>query len=149
MSLQEKIDKDIIVAMKARNNQQLDALRAVKAAILLAKTEKGSTGSINQDQELKILQKLIKQRKEAADIYKSQNREDLYIVEIQQAEIIENYLPKMLNEEEITVILKTIIQENSISDVKDFGKAMGLASKQLAGKADNKLVSEILKKLIV
>lgn len=148
MNLLEKIDNDIKLAMKAREKDKLDALRAVKAAILLAKTEKGSSGEINADQELKILQKLIKQRKESADIFKAQNREDLAEVELTQLGFIEVYLPKMMSEEEITQILKSIIDQNQISDPKDFGKAMGLASKQLSGKADNKLISETLRKLL-
>lgn len=148
MSLIDQIDNDIKLAMKARDKDKLDALRAVKAAILLAKTEKGSSGEINAEQELKILQKLIKQRKESAEIFKSQNREDLAEIEQIQLEFIEVYLPQMMSEDEITQILKSILEQNQIVDPKDFGKAMGLASKQLSGKADNKLISDVLRKLL-
>ncbi len=148
MNLKDKIDQDIKLAMKAREKDKLDALRAVKAAVLLAATEKGSSGQLSPDQELKILQKLIKQRKEAADIYLSQNRKDLAEIELIQAEWIEVYLPKMMSEEELKIEIRSIISELEVADIKDLGKVMGVASRKFAGKADNKLVSEIVRQLL-
>jgi uncharacterized protein len=148
MTLKEKIDIDIKTAMKARETVRLDALRAIKAAILNAQTEKGSTGEINSEQELKILQKLLKQRKEAATIFIQQNRNDLADVELEQATFIENYLPKMMDEETLKKEISTIINELGISDPKDFGRVMGAASKKFAGQADNKMISDIVKQLL-
>lgn len=148
MSLKEKIDQDIKMAMKAREKDRLDALRAVKAAVLLAETEKGSTGHLTPDQELKLLQKLIKQRKEAADIYITQSRQDLADVELSQAVFIEGYLPAMMSEQEIKEGIKAIITELGVTDSKDFGRVMGMASRKFAGKVDNKMVSDIIRQLL-
>lgn len=148
MNLKEKIDQDIKVAMKAREKDKLEALRAVKAAVLLAETEKGSTGQLSPDQELKLLQKLLKQRKEAAEIYISQNRQDLADVELSQAGFIEVYLPRMMNEQELKVEIQSIIIELGVTDQKDFGKVMGMASRKFAGKADNKIISDMIRQLL-
>jgi uncharacterized protein len=148
MTLKEKIDQDIKTAMKAREMDKLDALRAVKAAVLLAETDKGSTGHLNDEQELKLLQKQIKQRKEAAQIYLDKNRNDLADIELKQAAWIEAYLPEMLDEEKLKKEIQSLILELGINDAKDFGKIMGAASRKFAGKADNKMVSEIIRQLL-
>ena len=147
MSLELRINDDIKAAMLAKEKERLDALRAIKAALLLLKTEKGA-GEITEELELKTLQRLAKQRKESAELYKAQNRDDLYREEISQLDIISQYLPQQMSEEEITTIVKQLIAENNISGIKEMGKLMGLATKTFAGKADNKAVSEIVKKLL-
>lgn len=147
MNLEEKINADIKAAMLAKAKDKLEALRAVKSAILLAKTEKGNE-TIAEEAEIKLLQKLVKQRKETAEIYKTQNRQDLADVELLQASIIEKYLPEQMDKAQLQQIIKDIIQKSGANSVKDMGKVMGLASKQLAGKADNKTISEIVKELL-
>ena len=147
MTLEQKINDDIKAAMLAKDKESLNALRAVKSALLLLKTEKNA-GDITEEVELKTLQKLVKQRKESAEMYKNQNREDLYKEEIDQVNIISKYLPEQLSEEEITAIIQQLIQQENMTDIKGMGKLMGLASKQLAGKADNKIISEIVRKLL-
>jgi uncharacterized protein len=146
--LKEKIDNDIREAMKARDKDKLDALRAVKSAVLLAETEKGSSGILNEEQELKLLQKLIKQRKEAAEIYQGQNRPDLAQVEITQSAHIEAYLPKMMDEGTLRIEIQAIINELGITDPKDFGKIMGAVSRKFAGKADNKMMADIIRQIL-
>jgi len=147
MSLEERINSGIKTSMLAKDKTALDALRAVKAAILLLKTEKNAA-PINEEAEIKLLQKLVKQRKEAADIYQAQNREDLAKDELAQMEVIAQFLPVQLTEEEITVSIQQMIKEQNISGIKEMGKLMGIASKTFAGKADNKLVSDIVKRLL-
>lgn len=139
------IDQEIKKAMLAKNNAQLRGLRAIKAAILLAKTEKDASEELTEEMELKILQKLIKQRRESADIYKQQNREDLYKVEEEEIEVINQFLPKQLDRAEIEGIITDLIIESGATSVKDMGKVMGLANKALVGKADGKLIAEIVK----
>jgi uncharacterized protein YqeY len=139
------IDQEIKKAMLAKNNAQLRGLRAIKAALLLAKTEKDATEEITEEGELKILQKLIKQRRESADIYKQQNREDLFQVEQEEIDVINQFLPKQLDREEVAVIIEQVIKQSGATSVKDMGKVMGLANKELAGKADGKLIAEIVK----
>lgn len=148
MSLEIKINQDIKSAMIAKDQTRLAGLRAIKAAILLAKTEKGKSEEINEDAEIKVLQKLAKQRKESADIYQQQNRQDLYDVEMGELAVIEEYLPKQLDREEIKSIVQTIIQETGASSMKDMGKVMGATNQRLAGQADGKTVSEIVKELL-
>ncbi|MGO1521641.1 MAG: GatB/YqeY domain-containing protein [Sphingobacterium sp.] len=148
MSLELKINQDIKSAMIAKDQTRLAALRAVKAAILLAKTEKGKSEEIHEDTEMKVLQKLAKQRKESADIYQQQNRQDLYAVEMGELAVIEEYLPKQLDREEVKSFIQTIIQETGASSMKDMGKIMGMANQRLAGHADGKTVSEIVKELL-
>ena len=147
MSLEQRINDDIKTAMLAKEKETLNALRAVKSALLLLKTEKNA-GDITEELELKTLQKLVKQRKESAEMYKSQNREDLYDEEMFQLKIISKYLPEQMSEEEITAVIKRLIEQENITDMKGMGKLMGLASKELAGKAENKLISEMVKKLL-
>lgn len=148
MSLELRINDEIKQAMLSKNKELLEALRAVKSALLLARSEKGGDGAVNEDAEIKILQKLVKQRRETAEIYMAQNRKDLADVEIFQADVIQKYLPEQMSDEELTQIVKGIIIETGASSIKDMGKVMGLASKKLAGKADNKSVSEKVKQLL-
>ena len=148
MSLEQKIGDDIKAAMLARNAEKLEALRAIKAALLLEKTKEGASDAISEATELKILQKLVKQRRESADIYSGANRADLASKELFEASIIETYLPQQLSEADVTKIIKTIITETGATSIKEMGKVMGLASKELAGKADNKMISGIVKTLL-
>lgn len=148
MSLEQQINDDIKSAMLSRDQAKLEALRAIKAALLLEKTKEGTTGEIPETVEMSLLRKLVKQRKEAAEIYTAQNRADLAEAELFQAGIIEKYLPKALSEEEVTTKLKEIIAETGAASIKDMGKVMGLASQAFAGQADNKTVSEIVKRLL-
>ena len=147
MSLEEKINNDIKEAMKAKDQGWLRGVRAVKAAILLAKTD-GSGGEIDADREIKILQKLVKQRQDSLAIYETQNRQDLATVEKEEIEVIQRYLPKQMTIEELEGFISDLIKENNASGVKDMGKIMGLATKGLAGKADGKAIAEIVKKLL-
>lgn len=139
------IDQEIKQAMLAKDQVKLRGLRAIKAAILLAKTEKGQGEEINEDAEIKILQKLVKQRKESADIYQTQGREDLRQVEQEEIDVISQFLPKQLDRAEIEAIISKIITESGATSVKEMGKVMGLANKELAGKAEGKLIGEIVK----
>ena len=139
------IDQEIKQAMLAKNQAKLRGLRAIKAAILLAKTEKGGAEEIDADAEIKILQRLVKQRKESANIYKEQGREDLLLVEQEEIDVISQFLPQQLDEEAITAIVKRILAETGATSIKDMGKVMGLANKEMAGKADGKLIGEIVK----
>ena len=147
MSLFDKITEDLKAAMLAKQKDRLESLRAIKSALLLAKTESGSH-EIAPDQEMKILQKMVKQRRESADIYKTQNRPELYETEVKEAAIIEEYLPKQLSEAELIPVLKAIIQRAGATSPKDMGKVMGIASKELAGKADGKMLAEKVKELL-
>lgn len=149
MSLEIIINDDIKQAMLARDKRKLNALRAIKAALLLEKTGTDVSGSeVPENIELKLLQKLVKQRKESAILYKEQNRADLADEEEFQASIIENYLPEQISEKEILELVKNIISETGASSMKDMGRVMGMAAKQLAGQADNKTVSGIVKELL-
>jgi uncharacterized protein YqeY len=148
MSLEEKINADIKSAMLAKEREKLEALRAVKAALLLAATEKGASEAITPDGEIKLLQRLVKQRREAAEVYSAQNRKDLADVEIFQADIIQHYLPQQMGTAELEAEIKAIIAETGASGPKDMGKVMGVASKRFAGKADNKAIAEITKQLL-
>lgn len=145
MSLEQKINQDIKAAMIAKDAVRLRGLRAVKAAILLAKTEKAGVDELTEDAEIKVLQKLVKQRKESGEIYKTQGREDLFQTEFEEQQVIEEYLPKQLSREEIEAVIKDIIAETGASGMKDMGKVMGTANAKLAGKADGKTISEIVK----
>jgi len=148
MSLTEQINQDIKSAMLARESRKLEALRAIKAALLLAMTEKKSGGEVSETVEMQILQKLVKQRKESSAVYRSQNRPDLAEEEEFQAEIIEKYLPEQISPEKLREIVGEIIRETGASGIRDMGRVMGAASKKLAGKADNKVISEIVKELL-
>lgn len=149
MDLSQQINNDIKQAMLAKDKKKLEALRAIKAALLLIKTGKDvGTSEIPKELELKTLQKLVKQRKESAEIYKSQGRTDLYEDEIFQSNIIENYLPKQMDENDIREALQVIIEETGASSMKDMGKVMGMASKKFAGTADNKTISKIVREIL-
>jgi uncharacterized protein YqeY len=148
MSLFDKVNEDIKTAMLAREKEKLEALRGIKAAFLIAKTEKGASDTLSADTELKIIQKLVKQRKESAEIYNSQNRKDLADKELFEAAVIEQYLPKQMDISELTVILKSIIEKVGAKSPADMGKVMGVASKELGGKADGKMIAETVKSLL-
>lgn len=148
MSLEQKINDDIKSAMLARDAKKLEALRAVKAAVLLEKTKEGGAGEVGEEAELRILQKLVKQRRESAEIYAAANRTDLAEKELYDASVIETYLPKQLSEEEVAAIIRELITKSGASSIKDMGKVMGLATKELSGRADNKLISGIVKSLL-
>ena len=149
MKLAEKINIKIKEAMKSKDSIELESLRAIKSSILLFITQKGNKSEISESDEIKILSKLVKQRKESADIYKSQNRLDLAQVEIDQAEIIKQFLPEQLNESEIETIVIEIIKKTNASGMQDMGKVMGMVTKELAGKADGKTISQIVRKNLI
>jgi hypothetical protein len=146
--LEQEINQEIKAAMLSKNQVRLRGLRAIKAALLLAKTEKGVSDDLTEESEIKVLQKLSKQRKESAEIYKAQNREDLYTIEIEELDVIEGFLPKQLSAQEVEAQIKQVIADSGATSIKDMGKVMGLANKQLAGKADGKMISEIVKQLL-
>lgn len=145
MSLQQKVMEAMKTAMKNKDAQALEALRSVKSALLLAQTESGSKKELTEAEELKLLQKQVKQRKDSAAIYREQGRPDLAEPELAQAEIIEQFLPKQLDEEEVAKIIDGIIVETGATSMADMGKVMGLASKKLAGQADGKTISTVVK----
>jgi uncharacterized protein len=147
MSLYDQITKDITTAMKNREADKLTALRAIKSELMLAKTKDGAT-ELTDEIEMKCVQKLVKQRKDSAEIFKTQGRNDLYEKEILEVSFIEPYLPKQMSEAEIEAVIKEIITQTGASSPKDMGKVMGVASKQLAGKADGKLIAEKVKSLL-
>ena len=148
MSLQENIDKDIKSAMLSKDAARLRGLRAIKAALLVAKSEKGATDVLTDETEIKVLQKLVKQRKESAEIYQQQNRDDLYQIELEEMQVIEAYLPKQMSREEVAVHVKDAIVRSGAVSMKDMGKVMGLVNNELAGKADGKAISELVKELL-
>ena len=147
MSMEQQIQQDIKAAMLAKEKTRLESLRAIKAAILLAKTADGSE-SIADEAIVKIIQKLVKQRKETAEIYKQQNREELAAQELAEAAAMEVYLPKQMSEEELEAELKKIIAQVGATGPQDMGKVMGTATKALAGKADGRAISALVKKLL-
>lgn len=148
MSLQTKVMEALKEAMKAKDTIALESLRAIKSAILLAKTEAGAAEELTEADELKLLQKLVKQRKDSAALYTQQGRNDLAAPELAQMAVIEKFLPAQLSEAEVEAALKSIIAQVGATTAKDMGKVMGVATKQLAGKADGKLISEIVKRLL-
>lgn len=147
MSLTDTINADIKTAMLAKDEAGLRGLRAIKSALIIAKTS-GASGEASAEEEIKMLQKLVKQRKESAEIYISQNRPELAQKEQEEVAIIEKYLPKQMGEDEIRAIIKEIIVSTGAKSPAEMGKVMGMASKQLAGKADNKIVSAMVKELL-
>lgn len=148
MSLKQQIDTDIKTAMLAKNKEELEALRGIKSLILLAETEKGGSGDISSDTESKLLMKAAKQRKESADIFTQQGRKDLADKELLQLEIISRYLPKQLSPEGLEAEVKKILAEAGAKGPQDMGKVMGIATKKLAGQADGKVISDLVKKLL-
>ena len=145
MSLKTQIDADIKKAMLAKQKDELRALRAIKSMILLAETEKGSASELAEEAEMALLKKASKQRKDSADLYKQEGRDDLYLKEIDELEVSNRYLPEQLSEEALAAKVKEIITEVGATGPQDMGKVMGTATKALAGKADNKLVSQIVR----
>ena len=148
MSLQTKVMDALKEAMKAKDTIALESLRAIKSAILLAKTEAGAAAELAEEEELKLLQKLVKQRKDSAALYAQQGRNDLAEPELAQVAVIEKFLPKQLSEAEVTEAVKAIIADVGATSAKDMGKVMGVATKQLAGKTDGKVISAIVKSLL-
>ncbi|WP_454996595.1 GatB/YqeY domain-containing protein [Capnocytophaga leadbetteri] len=148
MSLQTKVMDALKEAMKAKDTIALESLRAIKSAILLAKTEAGAAAELAEEEELKLLQKLVKQRKDSAALYAQQGRNDLAEPELAQVAVIEKFLPKQLSEAEVADAVKAIIAEVGATSAKDMGKVMGVATKQLAGKTDGKVISAIVKSLL-
>lgn len=147
MSLEEKINQDLKTAMREKDKAGLRGIRAIKNAILLSKTD-GSGTELNAESEIKLVQKLIKSRKDSLEIYQKQDRADLAVVEEEEIKVLERYLPAQLSEEELTPIIQEIITSTGASSMKDMGKVMGMASGKLAGKADGKSISAIVKKLL-
>lgn len=148
MSLLNQINDEIKTAMKAKDQLSLEALRAVKAALLLAQTESGAKEDLTQDEEIKLLQRLVKQRKESARIYTEQGRADLAEPELNQATIIEKFLPTQLSEEEIKAVIAEIIAQTGVNGIAGMGQIMGEANKRMAGQADGKTISTIVKSML-
>ncbi len=148
MSLEATINEQLKKAMLAKDEKGLRALRAIKSAILLAKTAEGAAAEISEDAEIKMLQKLVKQRKDSIEIFEQQNRADLALKEKEEVEVIEKFLPQQLSAEEIKQVVASIIQDAGATDISALGKIMGIASKQLAGKADGKAISTAVKELL-
>ena len=149
MSLEAKIMDHMKEAMKAKDSVALEALRAIKSAIILAKTEAGATDTLTEDQEIKMLQRLVKMRKDSAEIFTTQNRPDLAEPELAQIAVIEKFLPAQLSEEAVEAEIAKIIAETGASGIASMGKVMGLASAQIGGQAEGKVISGIVKKLLV
>jgi uncharacterized protein YqeY len=151
MSLEQKVMAELKTAMLAKDEKSMRSLRAVKAAILLSKTAEGSSpdrGELKEEDEIKLLQKLVKQRKDSLEIYQQQNRSDLAQKEMEEIEVIEKFLPKQLSADELKAALTKIIAESGASSPADMGKVMGAATRQLAGKADGKSISTMVKELL-
>ena len=148
MSLEITINDHLKKAMLAKDEKGLRALRAIKAAILLAKTAEGGSAGISEDGEIKLLQKLVKQRKDSIEIFEQQNRSDLAVKEKEEVEVIEQYLPKQMSAEEIKQAVAEIIKQTGVNNISGLGQVMGVASKQLAGKAEGKVISTIVKELL-
>lgn len=148
MSLIDKINEDIKKTMLAREKEKLEALRAIKSALLLALTSEGAEGKITEDTEIKLLQKLVKQRKESADIYQHQNRPELANTELFQAEVISTYLPSQMDEAALKSFIQQLIKDMGVTGIKEMGKVMAAASQKLAGKAESKTIAGIIKELL-
>jgi len=148
MSLQEMIMVKLKEAMKNKDTVALESLRAIKSEILLAQTKSGASESLNEEEEIKLLQRLVKQRKDSAAVYEEQGREDLAAPELAQIEIISQFLPEQMNEEDLKNVIAGIIEKVGATSMKDMGKVMGMASKELAGKADGKAISIVVKQLL-
>jgi uncharacterized protein len=149
MGLQQQVNEEMKLAMKAKDTLALESLRAIKSAILLAQTEKRAGTQLSGEEELKLLQKLVKQRKDSAVIYREQGRTDLAEPELAQAAIIERFLPEQLSEGEIELVVARVIGESGANGMKDMGKVMGIVSQELAGKADGKTISGVVRRMLV
>ncbi len=148
MSLTERVAGDLITAMKAKDKVLLEAVRAAKTAFLLARSEKGPDTRLTEEEETRIIQKLVKQRRESAEIYKSQERIDLWEKEVAEADILERYLPAKISDEELTAVIKAVIEKIGAKTSSDLGKVMGIAAKELSGKADGKEISAKVRQLL-
>ena len=148
MNLEEKVMIDLKAAMLAKDEKSLRSLRAIKAALINAKTAEGFSGEIKEQDEIKLLQKLVKQRKDSLEIFEKQNREDLASKEREEIEVIEKFLPKQMSEDELRGIIGKIVEKSGASSPADMGKVMGLANKELAGKADGKTIATIVKEIL-
>ena len=148
MPLKAQIEKDIKQAMLSKDQDTLRALRSIKSQILLAETEKGASGDLSEEAEMKLLTKAAKQRRESMELFEKQNREDLASKERSELEVIERYLPKLLSEDELRTEIERIIQAEGASGMQDMGRVMGQASQQLAGRADGKTISTVVKQLL-
>lgn len=148
MSLELTVNENMKKAMLAKDEVGLRALRAIKAAVLLAKTAEGASASLSEDAEIKLLQKLVKQRKDSLEIFERQNRQDLAQKEKEELEVIERFLPKQMSEEEIRTVVAEIVKQTGVTNISGLGQVMGVATKQLAGKADGKVISTIVKELL-
>jgi uncharacterized protein YqeY len=148
MSLELTVNENMKKAMLAKDEVGLRALRAIKAAVLLAKTAEGASASLSEDAEIKLLQKLVKQRKDSLEIFERQNRMDLAQKEKEELEVIEQFLPKQMSEEEIKTVVAEIVKQTGVTNMSGLGQVMGVATKQLAGKADGKVISAIVKELL-
>lgn len=148
MSLYEKVENDIKAAMLAKEKEKLEALRAIKAAFLLAKTEKGASETLSEDTELKVIQKLVKQRKESAELYRNGGRNELADSEMFQAEVISQYLPAQMSEAEIEAEVRKIVEAVGAKGPQDMGKVMGTANKQLSGKAESRVIAQKVKEIL-
>jgi len=148
MSLELTVNENMKKAMLAKDEVGLRALRAIKAAVLLAKTAEGATATLSEDVEIKLLQKLVKQRKDSLEIFERQNRMDLAQKEKEELEVIERFLPKQMSEDEIRTVVAEIVKQTGVTNISGLGQVMGVATKQLAGKADGKVISAIVKELL-
>ena len=148
MSLKNRFDQEIKKAMLAKDKDRLTALRGIKSQILLAQTEKGANEDLNEDVEMKLLMKAAKQRQESAELFKKEDRQDLYEKEMSEYKVIAEFLPKQLTEEEIEAEVRKVIEDLGVSDIREMGKVMGQSTKALAGKADGKKISEAVRKLL-
>ena len=148
MSLESKITIALKDAMKSKDHEKLTALRAIKSAILLQNTKKSASNQVSVEDEFKILQKLVKQRKDSAEIYLNQGRNDLAEPELKEAEIIQQFLPKALSEQEVREVIKSIVEQTNAEGMKDMGKVMGISTKRLMGKADGKMISTIVREFL-
>ena len=148
MALEEKIMADLKTAMLAKDGKSLRSLRAIKAAIINAKTAEGAGGVLKEEDEIRLLQKLVKQRKDSLEIFEKQNREDLAQKEKEEIEVIERFLPKQMSPDELRVVIEAIINETGAASPADMGKVIGVANKQLAGKADGKTIAAMVKDLL-
>ena len=145
MGILANLSDEIKTAMRAKDSLKLEALRAIKSAVILEQTSAGGSDTLTDEQEIKLVQKLVKQRKDSAQIFRDQNRPDLAEPEEAQAKVITQFLPEQLSEEEITTIIQAVIEKTAAEGMKDMGKVMGMASKEMAGKADGKTISTIVK----
>jgi len=148
MSLEQKVMADLKTAMLAKDEKSLRSLRAIKAALINLKTSEGFSGEVKEDDEIKLLQKLVKQRRESLEIYEKQDRKDLAATEREEIEVIEKFLPKQLSEEELKSVITSIIKETGATSQADMGKVMGVANKQLGGKADGKTIAAVVKEML-